>query len=60
MLPTMGAEYHLTCTACSLNIIVEGVNQTLDKQEEHKSRHGHEHYIEFERVDEPTILSPNS
>lgn len=54
----MAAEYHLVCTACSFEGIVEGQERVLETQAEHEHRHGPEHFVEFKRVGEPSKLFP--
>lgn len=55
---TMAAEYHLVCTACSFDRIVDGQERTLEKQAEHEHRHGPKHFVEFKQVGEPSKLFP--
>lgn len=56
----MSAEYHLVCTACSFDVVIDGQELALEKQAEHEQQHGSIHVVEFKKVDESSKLFPGS
>ena len=56
----MRGEYRLFCTACSFTLIVDGVDQALEKQTEHEQQTGSLHTVEFKKVNEACELFPDT
>lgn len=42
--------YEVSCTCCDLDREMEDVDAVLDLEEEHQTRHGESHVLEFELV----------